>query len=465
MQKSSIALFHAVCFGVALILVGRCVRIYYVDEDVSQVEYHDFHDSKDHIYPSISMCIKNPILEPKYWMDVFGASNLEASTNLTEKCWNNFYKKFGKKGAGKFGPFNQTKRPGEWLSTRAGKIRMNYVNLLEGKTFDKECFEITKLKLEDYFQIDYDKVSKGLEGNLKTISVMLKSNGRINWNIINGSLVMVEAILMDRGLNKGMNDKVWGIDKIQDGKEDLEKDAIAKIRYPEIYVSKRQKLEKCYSFNLPYIPNEKIEEFQLYFKPDLFLNVKNNKSKMIFNPSQESKASISFHYPHQIGKSLSTSSGWTSKYNEEVKRYRRKFYLANLEVLSRRNKRVYPCIEGNYDEALIQNAIDKFKCKPIFIKQDPEAKLCRTKESFLNFYNMINYPKKTPDPPCIGLRSMYEWHGEEKELGTDGFFTTKRVIYDIKFTDDFYKKIVYHQAYTVESLIGNSGGYIGKKIV
>ena len=298
MQKSSIALFHAVCFGVALILVGRCVRIYYVDEDVSQVEYHDFHDSKDHIYPSISMCIKNPILEPKYWIDVFGASNLEASANLTEKCWNNFYKKFGKKGAGKFGPFNQTKRPGEWMSTRAGKIRMNYVNLLKGKTFDKECFEITKLKLEDYFQIDYDKISKGLEGNLKTISVMLKSSGRINWNIINGSLVMVEAILMKRGLNNGINDKVWGTDKIQDGKEDLEKDAIAKIRYPEIYVSKRQKLEKCYSFNLPYIPNEKIEEFQLYFKPDLFLNVKNNKSKMIFNPSQESMASISFHYPH-----------------------------------------------------------------------------------------------------------------------------------------------------------------------
>ena len=404
------------------------------------------------------MCIKDPVLEPQKWLDIFGANNLEASPNLTEKCWNNFYssKKFGKRGAGKFGPFNQTKPPGEWLSTRAGKIRMNYVNLLEAKTFDEECFEITKLKLDDYFQIDYDKVTKGLEGNLKTISVMLKSNGRISWNIVNGSLVMVEAILMKRGLNTGMNEN----DKWKDGKEDLEKDTIAKIKYPEIYVSKRQRLEKCYSFNLPYIPNEKIDEFQLYFKPDLFFNVKNNKNKMVFNPSKERKVSISFHYPHQIKNSLSTASGWTSKYNEEVRRYRRKFYLANLEVLSRRNKRTYPCIKGNYDEALLQNAIDKLKCKPIFIKQDPEAKFCRTKESFLNFYNMINYPKKTPDPPCIGLRSMYEWHGEKVESETN-----RRGIYDVKFTDDFYKKIVYHQAYTVELLIGNSGGYIGMRIV
>ena len=73
---------------------------------------------------------------------------------------------------------------------------------------------------------------------------------------------------------------------------------------------------------------------------------------------------------------------------------------------------------------------------------------------------MINYPKKTPDPPCIGLRSMYEWHGEKVESETN-----RRVIYDVKFTDDFYKKIVYHQAYTVELLIGNSGGYIGMRIV
>ena len=74
---------------------------------------------------------------------------------------------------------------------------------------------------------------------------------------------------------------------------------------------------------------------------------------------------------------------------------------------------------------------------------------------------MINYPEKVPDPPCIGLRSMYEWHGEEDITLKDGFYKDPKVVMDIKFTDDFYKEIVYIQAYTLESLIGNSGGYIG----
>ena len=460
MQKSSTALFHAICFVAAVILVARCVHIYFKDEDVSQVEYHDFHDGKDNIYPSVSMCIKNPILPPIDWIDIFGDNDLESSTNLTAKCWINFYKSFGEKGSGNFGPFNQSKKPWAWMSKRAGKIRMNYLNLLEGKTFDEDCFEETKLRLQDYLEMDYDKLTKGLENYLQTISVMLKSNGRINWKILNGSLTMVEAHLMQKGLNTGMNEKAWENDVWKGEKEDLDKEAIAKIVDPEIYVSKRQKVEKCFTFNLPYIQNEKIDEFQLYFKPELFLNVR-DKGKMTFNPRHDSKVSISFHYPHQVKKSLSTASGWTSKYNEPVRSYRRKYFLANIEVLRRRNKKVYPCIDGDYDEELVQNAIDQLKCKPMFIKQDPATKFCNTRESFLNFYNMINYPKTIPEPPCVGLRSMYEWHGEENITKPDGIYKNPRVIVDIMFTDDFYKKIVYLQAYTVESVIGNSGGYIG----
>ena len=135
---SSTALFHAICFLAAIILVGRCIYLYYKDGDVSQVEYHNFHDSKDHIYPSVSICIKNPIFIP-FWSDIFGNAKMEVTPNLKNKCWRNFYRvdkplcpKYGQQGC-------------PWMSTRAGKIRMNYMNLLEGKTFHKECFETTKI--------------------------------------------------------------------------------------------------------------------------------------------------------------------------------------------------------------------------------------------------------------------------------------------------------------------------------
>ena len=454
-------LFHAICFIAAVILVGRCANIYYKDDDVSLVEYHDFHDSDEHIYPSISVCIKSPILGPPKWIERFGDEDMEASVNLTAKCWSNFYKSFGEKGKGSFGPFNQTKQPWSWLSKRAGKIRMNYLNLLEGKMFDEDCFEKTNMTIEDYFQIDYDDVTKGIEENLNTISMMLKSNGRINWKFINGSLQINEAHLMQKGLNSGIKVKTFDQnDVMKDEKEDLDNDALANIETPEMYISKRTRLQKCYSFNLPYISNEKIDEFQLYFKQDLFINER-KEGKPYFNPSGDNKVSISFHYPHQTMKSLSTASGWQSKH-KEVRSYRRKYYLANLEVLKRRNKDVYPCINGAYDENIIQNVIERIGCKHQGIKQNTETQFCKTRESFLSFYNMLHYPKKAPYPPCLGLRSMYEWHGEDSIGKKDGFWVRPKVIVDIKFTDDFYKRIVYIQDYTLESVIGNSGGYIGK---
>ena len=130
--------------------------------------------------------------------------------------------------------------------------------------------------------------------------------------------------------------------------------------------------EKCYTFNLPFIPNEKIDEFQIYIKPTIF----GGKMK-----PDKNQFSVSFHYPYQKSKSLSTEAGWKSKFN--ISRfYRRKYYVANIELLKRRNKANYPCIQERYDQQLIQETIEAIGCKPMDIKQGNETKFCKT-DSFL----------------------------------------------------------------------------------
>ena len=114
---------------------------------------------------------------------------------------------------------------------------------------------------------------------------------------------MTEAHLMKNGLNVGMNDKkVWVNGVWKGGKENLGQDDISKIKPPEIYISLRQRSKKCYSFKLPFIPNELIDEFQLYFRPDfIFQTIKGNNGKMkqetFFDPSGDKKISFEEFLP------------------------------------------------------------------------------------------------------------------------------------------------------------------------
>ena len=92
---------------------------------------------------------------------------------------------------------------------------------------------------------------------------------------------------------------------------------------------------------------------------------------------------------------------------------------------------------------------------------------------------------KEHPPPCESVQGLYEWHGEgdtkdirkfcnENSCGNCGKAHCGRkpnkgekehsnLIIHIMFTNEFYKEIVYSKKYTFEALIGNTGGYVGKK--
>ena len=68
-QGKAYFFFHAVCIVLSLSLVGRCIYLFAMDEDTSQVEYKQFNEMPGSLYPSISFCFKSPLLgtNSKVW--------------------------------------------------------------------------------------------------------------------------------------------------------------------------------------------------------------------------------------------------------------------------------------------------------------------------------------------------------------------------------------------------------------
>ena len=75
---------------------------------------------------------------------------------------------------------------------------------------------------------------------------------------------------------------------------------------------------------------------------------------------------------------------------------------------------------------------------------------------------LYDYPS-----PCQSLKSINEWHAETN--GTDWFLRYKKkhkkvqetFAHEIYFEDEYYKELTHVQSFNVESLVGNTGGYIG----
>ena len=72
-------------------LIGKCIHSYYLDKDVSQVEYRNFHETEEYIYPSITLCLKEPLSPWKFWVERFGSEIVKDLNDPGEKsCIDNW---------------------------------------------------------------------------------------------------------------------------------------------------------------------------------------------------------------------------------------------------------------------------------------------------------------------------------------------------------------------------------------
>ena len=311
-------------------------------------------------------------------------------------------------------------------------IRNDYLNYLEGRDVEDANFT----------ESDYDQLSKKLEDFMPMVEAGLENNGVVQWSFGNGSLTLKKAFRRFSDIRLG-NKITLAFDS----------EKMKGISTPSFYISHRGVDRKCYTFDIPWIKNEQVNRFTLYIKPELL------PGKTIKPIDQQKDFFIAFHYPRQTLRALSTASGFSSSIDIS-QHYRRQFKLANIEVLRRRNKPSKPCIDGGYDEEIIQRTIESFGCKPRTIKLGDRTNSACNYNSTLQFQSsLIN---NQHPPPCKGIQSITEFHGE-LDL-TEWLKTTDyegRLMLEIQIQDPYYKEMVYREAYPIESLIGNSGGYIG----
>ena len=407
-SKSYQRLFHIVCLSVTAALIGRCIQKSFLDEDETLVEYRKFNADDDMIYPSISLCIHHP------YHIFFG----------------NIWNEFSDKNTSDVTPKDRI------------FIRNNYLWFLRGK-FDNN---LTKLM----HRVDYDAVSTDLEPYLLALRVELKTNEQIVFRIVNGSFTIEEAY------------KLIEIERKVFNKSILSTEEINSIPNPNLYTSKRETHQKCFSFDTPFIRNKQIKQLTIHLKGTIF------QGKGIIPDKKQ--FTIHYHYPHQTTRSFSTLDGWKSKADKKVPNYMRRFYVGSFEVVKRRDKSGDPCIGENYDNHIIDSAMRDAGCKSSVIKTNNSFPICETEKSFKEFE--AAWKVKEHPLPCNTIQSLYEWHGEGDYNDIKKYCRTyqncgkkgnSNLIIQILFTNDFYKVIVHVKKYTFEALIGNTGGYVGKQ--
>ena len=400
MKKGKLySLFNFVCIIGTVIMVTKCIYTYFLDEDVTQVEYRRFHKTEESSYPSTTICFNKPlkIFHQRKCIDVNSGKGINATQTGIRK-------------------------------------------------FCKGTNDLDSQFRNQFNYSHYDEITLNLENYLSRVSVTIQNNGALQYNFINGTLKLKNAYYQTKENSSQFSEKQK-----------------ASIKDPKMYVSHRGLQDKCYSFEPPYIRNSRIKRIRFLIDGTLLMGNK------IF--PQRKKFSVSFHLPHQELKALSTQDGWESKYDAGYSGYARKYNLANIEILKRRHKRSSPCVQGEYDSLRIQYAMKKVGCRPSIIETGKETKICETMQEYNRFEEQLtsdDFP-----PPCKEMESLDEWHGEriidtEKELDEirkrNKLLRKPKPILNIEiyFTDDIFKEVIYLKAYSIESLLGNVGGYIGK---
>ena len=148
------------------------------------------------------------------------------------------------------------------------------------------------------------------------------------------------------------------------------------------------------------------------------------------------------------------------------------FYLLDMEYYRHRNKSSEPCRDWkDYDRLIMENIYSTVGCRPFYAHEMKNIANCTTKEEIKRIYDMAD-DRANLDSPCIELRKYRAdvitmgsnitkenelYPGIEQKLrDLDGWFRVK-----IHFPENTHKDIWQMKAYTMQSLIGNVGGYVG----
>ena len=196
--------YFVLCVLVTFGFIGFCIHLYLLDADVSLVDYKIFHEGENHIYPSVSICIRE---------EEYGANN-----GLFLQYDHDDKQSLQLGGATNHDPFFKHLLK-DLASLEKAFDGFTYKDFLDGSTRLS-----THTWNKSYADIDYDS---------KTISIQ-------------DFIVGIAAMFEDSTL--------WYNPKQKGG---------VQMWKPKFYIGKREAHEKCMTFDAPFKPRNKLSRFAI----------------------------------------------------------------------------------------------------------------------------------------------------------------------------------------------------------
>ena len=152
---------------------------------------------------------------------------------------------------------------------------------------------------------------------------------------------------------------------------------------------------------------------------------------------------------------------WPKKDANSSRNYAMIFERSKMDVLERRNKKDNPCIEDwkNHDQYVVDHIVSNVGCRPPHWESKHKVRLCRSQQEMksvlppLEKHQFLNFV-----PPC---RSITNFPFSYSEL--DEMILRFPEYFQITMTcaDPTFKNIAQVKEYSTQTLIGNTGGYLG----
>ena len=413
-KKSYVAkIYHALCLIVTISLVLWCIHDYCLDRDVTEILLRAYHDTPDDIYPSITVCYKEPFLDQKF---------VNYDKNISKYFKNNLI------------------TTDYWALINGD--RNHFEHLIERYWIggEEKNEQIRRAKLEKLVQrlqiIDYDDVTINMKDIIAQFEVRQTINSRslntFEYNVVrNSELVLNKFVIVSSVSEQTISQPLKG------------------FSFVNAYVSNRQSDVKCFTFDVPYERGIEIKDVRMRLNASIF--------DWKLSPSQ---TYFTLTYPHQL---LRTSLG--NRIHLSIKRsplcYKFEVYVGSMEVFRRRDKTSARCNEDwrRHDVHHLENIIENVGCNPTHWKLKSRLPNCSTIDQYVKA-NKQMYQKSGYMPPCRSIEKLARVT-KGTDLGLLCSFDSYPYLDLIFYFDEesLYKEIVLAPAYTFQSLIGNAGNH------
>ena len=236
---------------------------------------------------------------------------------------------------------------------------------------------------------------------------------------------------------------------------------------PNFYISERGLFGKCWSVDIPYMLGKTIHSFGIMFNSDIFPGG--------IRP-QKYGFGIILHYPRQLSRADFGTYEWHSQEANPPKQFTMRYKVENTMVLKRRNRRTARCNERwKEDDKIIYNRIfNNNNCKPPYWKDwvadenERELENCTSEDEIAAIFQEAIHIKTSTShpPPCQQMEKMIYIYDEFSWLVDDWILDStnkseRSFEILLEFHDGTYMAIQQAKAYDTQSLLGNTGGYIG----